>query len=165
MPTTSKKETRYHIGLISDTHGLMRPEAVVALRGSEMIIHSGDIGRPEILNRLRELAPVFAVCGNVDQGRWAEATPVNVVVEVAGISIFVLHDLNEIDLDPAAAGFRVVISGHSHRPSVVTQKGVLYVNPGSAGPRRFSLPVSVGRLTIQEQTVSARIIELESKNR
>jgi putative phosphoesterase len=136
------------LGLISDTHGLLRPEAVRALAGSDLIIHAGDVGAPEILDALRAVAPVVAVRGNVDAGDWASALPATAVAEVGGTLIYVLHDLGEMDLDPAAAGFGVVVSGHSHKPASAERGGVLFVNPGSAGRRRFRLPVTVARLDL-----------------
>ena len=136
------------IGLISDTHGLLRPEAVRALSGVQHIIHAGDIGGPEILEKLRTIAPVDAVRGNNDKGAWAEQIPLYLALDLEGISIHVLHDLQEMDVDPLAAGFDVVVSGHSHKPKVTERGGVQFVNPGSAGPRRFSLPVTVAHLDI-----------------
>ena len=124
------------IGLISDTHGLLRPEALQALAGSGLIIHAGDVGKPEILDQLRAIAPVVAVRGNIDKGDWASHLPLTAVVETEAVLIYVLHDVHELDLDPAAAGFGIVISGHSHKASREERSGVLYVNPGSAGPRR-----------------------------
>ncbi len=134
------------IGLISDTHGLLRKEAVEALRGSEMIIHAGDVGKPEILEDLRKIAPVVAVRGNVDTAEWAKALPETAVAKAGATLIYVLHDVKALDLNPAAAGFRMVVSGHTHKPVMTEHGGVLYINPGSAGPRRFQLPVSVARL-------------------
>jgi putative phosphoesterase len=148
------------IGVISDTHGLLRPEAREAMRGAERIIHAGDIGAPEVLAALAELAPVVAVRGNNDRGAWASALPATAVVEAGGVSIYVLHDAGELDLDPTVAGFRVVIAGHSHRPRQEERDGVLYFNPGSAGPRRFTLPVSAGRLLIEGGGVRGEIIDL-----
>ena len=136
------------IGLISDTHGLLRPEAVRALAGVSHIIHAGDIGGAEVLEELRKIAPVYAVRGNNDKGPWAAALPLYEALDLEGVSIHVLHDLKEIDLDPKAAGFEVVVSGHSHKPIVDERDGVTFVNPGSAGPRRFKLPVTVGYLDI-----------------
>jgi putative phosphoesterase len=150
-----------HIGVISDTHGLLRPQAVAALRGCPVIIHAGDVGRPEILVELRRIAPVFAVRGNVDMGPWAMQLPETETVEVEDCRLYVLHDLNALDRDPCTAGFRAVITGHSHQPRIETKNGVLYFNPGSAGPRRFSLPVSVGRLTLSGGELQAEIIHLE----
>jgi putative phosphoesterase len=148
------------IGLISDTHGLVREEAVAALKGCSHILHAGDIDQPEVLDTLRKLAPVTAVRGNNDRGPWAQAIPEYEVVELGGVMIYLRHDELTLDVDPKAAGFRVVMFGHSHKPRVETRDGVLYVNPGSAGPRRFKLPVAVGELLIEGDQVSARIIEL-----
>lgn len=150
-----------NIGVIADTHGLLRPEAVTALRGSELIIHAGDVGNPAILDKLRALAPVTAIRGNVDRGAWAKALPDTEVVEVAGYLIYVLHDFHDLSLDPAASGFDAVITAHSHRPRVEERNGVLYLNPGSAGPRRFSLPVSLARLRIDEAGLHPEIVALE----
>ena len=149
------------VGVISDTHGLLRPEALAALRGVDHILHAGDIGAVEILDRLREIAPVSAVRGNVDRDAWAAALPETEVVDVVGVSIYVLHDIGRLNLKPRAAGFRVVVYGHSHRPKIEQKNGVIYFNPGSAGPRRFQLPVSVGRLVIGDDVVSAELIDLE----
>jgi putative phosphoesterase len=148
-------------GVISDTHGLMRPEALDALRGSDGILHAGDIGAPEILDALARIAPVTAIRGNVDTALWAHALPETEVVESADVSIYMLHDISKLDLKPQAAGFRVVIYGHSHRPKMEERDGVLYFNPGSAGPRRFSLPVTVGRLTMTDGIVRAKLVELK----
>ena len=148
------------IGLIADTHGLLRPEAVRALAGVSHIIHAGDIGGAEILKALRKIAPVYAVRGNNDKGPWAAALPLCEALELEGVSIHVLHDLKEIDLDPKAAGFDVVVSGHSHKPAVDERDGVTFINPGSAGPRRFKLPVTVGYLDITTGGVGARIAEI-----
>jgi uncharacterized protein len=147
-----------NIGIISDTHGLLRPEAFDALRGSERIIHAGDVGDPAILDQLAAIAPVTAVRGNIDKDAWARKLPETAVVEVGGLSIYVLHNLEELDLKPEAAGFVAVIYGHSHVPKQEMKNGVLYFNPGSAGPRRFKLPVSVGRLSAQRGKVRAEII-------
>jgi putative phosphoesterase len=149
------------IGVISDTHGLMRPEALRALGGSELIIHAGDVGDPKILDELRAIAPLIAVRGNIDQGEWASSLPENEVVERQGASLYVLHDLNQLDLDPAAAGFQAVISGHSHKPAIRRQNGVLYLNPGSAGPRRFKLPITVARLHLGEKGLEAEHVHLD----
>ena len=134
------------IGLISDTHGLLRPQALAALAGSDLIIHAGDVGNPEILQALKAIAPVFAVRGNVDTEPWALALPETEVVDTGAAAIYVLHDVHALDLDPAAAGFQMVVSGHSHKPGRTERGGVLFVNPGSAGPRRFDLPVTVALL-------------------
>jgi putative phosphoesterase len=149
-----------NIGVISDTHGLLRPEAVDALRGSDLIVHAGDIGGVEILDRLRQIAPLAAVCGNTDRGLWCEDLPDSEVVSCGGLEIYLLHDLASLDLDPAAAGFCAVVYGHSHQPQQQMRNGVLYFNPGSAGPRRFKLPVSVGRLRIANGVISGELITL-----
>ncbi len=149
------------IGVISDTHGLLRPEALRALRGADRILHAGDVGNPEILDSLYKLGPVTAVRGNVDRGAWAAALAETEVVEIAGISIYMLHDIGKLGLQPQAAGFRVVVYGHSHHPKVEEKNGVLYFNPGSAGPRRFHLPVSVGKLAIEDGKVCGELIELD----
>ena len=154
------KSLMIKIGVISDTHGLLRPEAVEALHDSHCIIHAGDIGDPAILSKLGELAPVTAVRGNVDREKWARRIPETNVLEVAGISIYVVHDLHKLDLKPESAGFAAVISGHSHVPKQECKNGVLYFNPGSAGPRRFKLPVSVGRMIVENGTVQGEIVEL-----
>ena len=145
------------IGLISDTHGLLRPEALQALAGVEHIIHAGDIGGPEVIEALRNIAPVDAVRGNNDKGAWAAEFAPSLALELGGVGIHVLHDVKELNLDPTAAGFRVIIAGHSHKPQVTERDGVLFVNPGSAGPRRFSLPVTVGYLTVTAGHASAQI--------
>ncbi|OLC00032.1 MAG: YfcE family phosphodiesterase [Candidatus Rokubacteria bacterium 13_1_40CM_68_15] len=152
---------RWEIGVISDTHGLVRPEALAALRGVDRVVHAGDIGSADVLARLGKIAPVSAVRGNNDRGPWAEALPLTDVVEVGEVSLYVLHDLHELDLEPRAAGFAAVISGHSHQPRVDTNDGVLYLNPGSAGPRRFKLPISVARVTVVGTRVTARLVALE----
>ncbi len=152
------------IGLISDTHGLLRQEAVQALRGSELIIHAGDVGKPEILEELRKIAPVVAVRGNVDTEPWARALPETAVVEAGAATIYVLHDVNALDLNPAASGFRIVVSGHSHKPGKTERDGVLYVNPGSAGPRRFQLPVTVARLNLEEEPLNPEFVDLEIRS-
>ncbi len=152
---------RASIGVISDTHGLVRPQAVDALRGSDLIVHAGDVGHPAVLEALRALAPVVAVRGNNDRGAWAESLAATEVVDVAGVLLYVLHDLAELDVDPEAAGFHAVIAGHSHRPKLERRGGLLYLNPGSAGPRRFRLPVALARLRIQAAVVEAELVELE----
>lgn len=152
------------IGVISDTHGLLRPEAVEALRGSDAIIHAGDVGDPAILAKLREIAPVRAVRGNVDRGAWARNLPETNVLEVSGITIYILHIIEQLDLKPEAAGFAAVIYGHSHVPKQEMKSHVLYFNPGSAGPKRFKLPVSVGRLEIEAGRITGKIIELHDQN-
>ncbi len=152
------------IGVISDTHGLLRPEAVDVLRGSRYIIHAGDVGSPDILEKLFQIAPVTAVRGNIDKEAWARILPETEVIELGGISIYALHDLARLDLKPQAAGFSVVISGHTHRPQQETRDGVLFFNPGSAGPRRFKLPISVGRLVIEHGKVRGELVELTARN-
>jgi putative phosphoesterase len=152
---------KVRIGLISDTHGLLRPEAVSALTGCDRIVHAGDIGDPTILAALGALAPVMAVRGNNDRGVWADELPDRSHLVIGGVTIQVLHDLAALDIAPASKGVRVVVSGHSHRPSVAEREGVLYVNPGSAGRRRFKLPVAVGELWVDGDAVSARIITLD----
>jgi putative phosphoesterase len=152
---------RFRVGLISDTHGLLRPEAVDVLRGSDCIVHAGDIGHADIIPQLAELAPVTAVRGNNDTGAWAAGLRETDVVSVGEVLIYVVHDLAQMDLDPVAAGFHVVVSGHSHRPAIERRTGVLYVNPGSAGPRRFTLPVSVGELAVSGITITPRLFTLE----
>jgi uncharacterized protein len=149
------------VGVVSDTHGLLRPEALEALAGAELIIHAGDVGGAEVLEALGRVAPVVAVRGNNDRGAWAEALAEYEAVEVNGAFVYVLHDLKELDIAPAAAGFRVVVSGHSHKPLAEERRGVLYLNPGSAGPRRFTLPVTVARLKINGDEASAEIINLD----
>jgi putative phosphoesterase len=148
------------IGVISDTHGLLRPEALAALGGCDLIVHAGDVGAQGVIDALGQLGPVFAVRGNVDRQRDMAAYPVTQVVEVDGRRLYVLHDVHELDLDPVAAGFAVVIFGHSHRPSIETRRGVLYLNPGSAGPRRFDLPVTVARLRLDRGAPEAEIVGL-----
>jgi len=151
------------IGVISDTHGLLRPEALEALAGAKLLIHAGDIGGPDVLPALARLAPVEAVRGNVDTEAWARSLPETAVVEFQGRTFYVLHDLSQLDLDPRAAGFNAVISGHSHVPANEMCNGVLYFNPGSAGPRRFRLPVTVGRLWVSSTGIKAEIVVLNVK--
>ena len=148
------------IGVISDTHGLLRPEAFAALQGSDRIIHAGDIGDPVILDRLAEIAPVTAVRGNVDREAWAKSIAETELLEVDGASIYILHILENLDLQPKAAGIQAVIYGHSHTPKQELKDGVLYFNPGGAGPRRFKLPVSVGRLVTADGKMSGEILEI-----
>ncbi|HLJ79778.1 MAG TPA: metallophosphoesterase family protein [Acidobacteriaceae bacterium] len=148
------------IGVISDTHGLLRPEALAALRGSEHILHAGDVGDAAILDALRAIAPVTAIRGNVDLSGACARLPATELVQLAGRSIYMLHDRNALDLDPVGAGISVVVSGHSHHPTIQWHKGILYFNPGSAGPRRFSLPVSLGFLTITQAGVEPRLQEV-----
>jgi putative phosphoesterase len=148
------------IGVISDTHGLLRPQALAALRDCDRIIHAGDIGDPEILAALAGIAPVTAIRGNVDREPWARKIPPTNVLEVENISIYILHNLAELDLQPEAAGFAAVISGHSHAPKQEIKNGVMYFNPGSVGPKRFQLPVSVGRLVVERGAVRGEILHL-----
>jgi putative phosphoesterase len=149
------------IGLISDTHGLLREEALRALSGSELIVHAGDVGKPEILDALRKLAPVIAVRGNVDTAEWARVLPVTAVADAGAVQIYVLHDVKALDLNPAAAGFHVVVSGHSHQFGRSERSGVLYINPGSAGPRRFQLPITVARLELTKAPWDLEFVDLE----
>ncbi len=149
------------IGLISDTHGLLRKEAVEALRGSELIIHAGDVGKPEILEELRKIAPVIAVRGNVDTEARARTLPETAVAEAGSVLIYILHDVNTLDLNPAASGYHIVISGHSHKSGKTERDGVLYINPGSAGPRRFRLPVTVARLRLRRMPYEVEFVDLE----
>ena len=147
------------VGVISDTHGLLRPEAVAALTGSDLIVHAGDIGSPEILDALREIAPLIAVRGNVD--KWAGDLPATELFEIDGRTVYLLHDVKELDLDPHGAGIEIVIAGHSHEPGIAWREGVLFLNPGSAGPRRFSLPIALARMIIDADGVDAHIITLD----
>ena len=146
------------VGLISDTHGLLRPEVLAFLAGSDHIVHGGDVCDPQVLEALRAVAPVTAVRGNNDRGAWAAQLRESELVRLDGVFVYAIHDLAEIDIEPRAAGVQVVVSGHSHRPSVEERDGVLYVNPGSAGPRRFRLPISAGELVVEGDRVSARIV-------
>ncbi len=148
------------VGLISDTHGLLRPQAIAALAESDYIVHAGDIGDAEILDELARIAPVTAVRGNIDRGPWALPIPETNVLDTGPIALYVIHNIDELDIDPRAAGMHAVIYGHSHRPLHEQKDGVCFVNPGSAGPRRFTLPVSVGRLTITGTSITARLITL-----
>ena len=151
------------VGVISDTHGLLRPEAVAALRGTDLIIHAGDVGAPEVIETLRKLAPTFVVRGNVDKAHWAGALPMTAHVEVGELLFHALHDISELDLDPAAVGYAAVVYGHSHRPSIEMRDDVLFLNPGSAGPRRFKLPVSIARVSVSGQQLRPEIVELPVK--
>ena len=152
------------VGLIADTHGLLRPEATAFLAGSDHIVHAGDVGNPSILDALAAIAPVTAIRGNVDTEAWAARLRETALIRFGGIAVYVLHDLKALDIDPRAAGIRVVISGHSHKPLVVERDGVLYVNPGSAGPRRFSLPIAAAELRIEDDAVTARVTDLVHRN-
>ncbi|HMF77472.1 MAG TPA: metallophosphoesterase family protein [Bryobacteraceae bacterium] len=148
------------VGVISDTHGLLRPEALRALERSDLIIHAGDVGKPEIIEALKTLAPVVAVRGNIDKGAWALALPISAVAKAGATAIYVIHDIQQLDVDPVAAGFQIVISGHSHRPARTQRSGILYLNPGSAGPRRFKLPATVARLDLRQSTWAIDFIDL-----
>lgn len=151
------------IGVISDTHGLVRAEALAALHGCDAIVHAGDIGKPEVLEQLADLAPLTAIRGNVD--KWATDLPDTTVLTIARKRFYVIHNLNELDLDPRSAGFAAVISGHSHVPKCETRDGVLYLNPGSAGPRRFRLPVAVARICVHKDSLEAELVTLPVQNR
>ena len=146
--------------MISDTHGLLRPQAVTALRGCDLIIHAGDVGNAEVINGLSDIAPTFAIRGNVDKGTWAARLPATNIVEVGALRFYVLHNIAELDLDPLTAGFTAVVFGHSHRPSIETRDGMLYLNPGAAGPRRFRLPVTLARVTVVGGEMRPEIVEL-----
>lgn len=148
------------IGLISDTHGLLRREALAALQGSDLIIHAGDVGKAEVLEELRAVAPVVAVRGNIDKGAWADRLPLTAVAEAGSALIYVLHDIAQLDIDPAAARFRLVVTGHSHKPGRMERDGVIYINPGSAGPRRFQLPITVARLDLRRSPWTVDFIDL-----
>jgi uncharacterized protein len=152
--------TKKVIGVISDTHGLLRPEAIAAFHDVSLILHAGDIGRPEVLDELRRIAPVIAVRGNNDRGAWAALIPESQLVREGAVSLYMLHDVKELHLDPRAQNIQAVISGHSHRPSNIQRDGVLFLNPGSAGPRRFKLPISVAKLIVDGAAVHADLIEL-----
>jgi uncharacterized protein len=148
------------VGVISDTHGLVRDEALAVLRGSDVILHAGDIGSPEVLTALQRIAPTEAVRGNNDRGEWGRSLPLTQVVEIGRHLVYLLHDIADLDIDPAAAGFAAVIYGHSHKPLIEEREGVLYLNPGSAGPRRFKLPVAVARIRVSEKGLRAELVEL-----
>jgi uncharacterized protein len=148
------------VGVISDTHGLLRPATIEALRGCKLIIHAGDVGSPLVLEKLREIAPAVAVRGNVDTQPWAATLPATEIVTVEGHNIYVLHDRSHLTIDPVFAGCSAVVFGHSHRPLIETYGGVVYINPGSAGPRRFQLPITVARLCVSGQTLEPEIIPL-----
>jgi putative phosphoesterase len=149
------------VGIISDTHGLVRPQALDALRGSKLIIHAGDIGNLDVIYQLRAVAPTIAVRGNVDTQAWAADFPVTEAVKIGQLVFWVLHDIAQLDLDPAAAGFAAIVFGHSHQPSIETQEGVLYINPGSAGPRRFKLPVTVARVSVTAGDIRPEIVSID----
>ncbi|MFI5093403.1 MAG: metallophosphoesterase family protein [Candidatus Acidiferrales bacterium] len=149
------------LGLISDTHGLLREEAVRALRGSDLILHAGDVGGPEILETLRTLAPVVAVRGNVDTGEWAQALPLTEVIQADSVTVYMIHILNDLNINPVVAGMHVVVSGHSHKAGQTEKDGVMYINPGSAGPKRFQLPVTVARLDLGKRPWRVEFVQLE----
>jgi uncharacterized protein len=151
------------VGIISDTHGLMRPEALTELHGSELIVHAGDVGRAEVLDDLRSIAPTFAVRGNIDTQSWSATLPDTQTVAIGQRRFFVLHQIGELRIDPAAAGFAAVVYGHSHKPSIEWRDGVLYLNPGSAGPRRFRLPVTIARVRVSEGKIDPEIVELKTR--
>jgi len=148
------------VGVISDTHGLVRDEALAALRDSDIILHAGDIGSPNVLHALERIAPTYAVRGNNDRDEWGRSLPLTEVVELGAHLVYLLHDIADLDVDPAAAGFRAVIYGHSHKPGIEQREGVLYLNPGSAGPRRFRLPIAVARMRVSDEGLQAELVEL-----
>ena len=160
MREHSVRLKRGKIGLISDTHGLLRPEALAALKNSELIIHAGDIGKLEVIESLTRVAPVLAIRGNNDRDAWAKKLPDILNLQINGLTLHVIHDVNDLEADPVAAGMRAVISGHSHKPGVSKRGEVLYINPGSAGPRRFKLPVTIARLNIRRESLQSVIVEL-----
>lgn len=155
-----KQQGKMQVGVISDTHGLVRPEAIAALKGSELILHAGDIGKPEVLEQLNRIAPVIAVRGNNDTGDWAETIPERKTIPIEELSVHLLHIATDLDCNPKTAGIQIVISGHSHKPSLKDLNGVLFLNPGSAGPRRFKLPVTIAQLQITGRSASAEIVQL-----
>jgi putative phosphoesterase len=160
-PESTKKKARLHvIGLISDTHGLIRPQALEVLAGVELIVHAGDIGKSEVVAALKAISPVCAIKGNNDTGAWAKPLPETQLIRTGDASLFIIHNVKELDCNPISRGYQVIISGHSHKPSITRRDGVLFVNPGSAGPRRFKLPVAVGKLFVKGSEVNAEIIEL-----
>lgn len=158
-PRNAKK-----IGLISDTHGLLRPEAVAALRGSELILHAGDVGKREILEELRKIAPIVAIRGNVDTAPWCSVLNETELVETEAVTFYLIHNVNDLTLKPAATGIHVVLFGHTHQPTQYEKAGVLYINPGSAGPRRFNLPISLASLDLSAKPLSAEFITLQPSN-
>ena len=149
------------VGIISDTHGLLRREAIAVLRSSDMIIHAGDVGNPDVIKALEDVAPTFAVRGNIDKGTWAADLPMTELVEVGEQVFYVLHEISQLDFDPAEAGFAAVVFGHSHQPLIETRQGVLFLNPGSAGPRRFKLPIAVARIAVSGRYMHPEILELQ----
>ena len=162
MPTAENlSEREIVVGVISDTHGLLRPEAVAALRGSDLIIHAGDVGNPDVIKELTGIAPTRVVRGNVDKGDWAAMLPMFELVDVGERLLYVLHEISQLDIEPAAAGFAAVVFGHSHQPVIEMREGVLFLNPGSAGPRRFKLPITVARVGISGARMRPEIVELQ----
>jgi putative phosphoesterase len=162
MPTAENlSEREVIVGVISDTHGLLRPEAVAALRGSDLIIHAGDVGNPDVIKELTGIAPTRVVRGNVDRGDWAAMLPMFELVDVGERLLYVLHEISQLDIEPAAAGFAAVVFGHSHQPVIEMREGVLFLNPGSAGPRRFKLPITVARVGISGARMRPEIVELQ----
>lgn len=161
MRNAPPRRRPYTVGVISDTHGLVRPEALAALAGSDLIVHAGDVGTPEVLTALAAIAPVAAVRGNNDRGDWTRQLTDTTAVQAGDVWLYVLHDVHDLDLDPRAGGFAAVIAGHSHRPAITDRDGVLYVNPGSAGPRRFTLPVAVARLRVNGGRVASEVVLLD----
>lgn len=159
-PPVPERANVHVVGVISDTHGLLRPEAVAALQGSELILHAGDIGDKQVIRGLEAIAPVRVVRGNTDTADWSRTLPATDIVEVGGVRVHMLHDVQALALDPSKEGFAVVVAGHSHRPGQNRRRGVLFFNPGSAGPRRFRLPVTVGRLVVRGRDVEAEVIVL-----
>ena len=159
IPNTKNDVSR--VGVISDTHGLLRPEVISAFQGVSLIIHAGDVGRPALLETLGSIAPVVAVRGNTDRDEWSSRLPLTEVVRVEGVSLYVLHDLNRLDLNPAAGGFKAVINGHTHEPAIENKNNVLFINPGSAGPKRFRLPVSIALLHIKNNSLRAELVTLK----
>jgi putative phosphoesterase len=161
MPADERiSERGITVGVISDTHGLLRPQAVAALQGANMIIHAGDVGNPDVIKALEDVAPTFAVRGNIDKGTWAADLPMTELVEVGEQVFYVLHEISQLDFDPAEAGFAAVVFGHSHQPLIETRQGVLFLNPGSAGPRRFKLPIAVARIAVSGRYMHPEILEL-----
>jgi len=161
MSDNLQNKSSFLVGVISDTHGLLRPQVAEAFRGTDLIVHAGDIDRPEVLEALREIAPVKAVRGNMDYNEWADALPAKDIIEIGEVFLYVLHDLYKLDLDPEAAGFHAVISGHTHQPLIEKKNGLLFLNPGSAGPPRRNSPVSLALLRINGTSLDARIVEIE----
>jgi putative phosphoesterase len=162
MPADERiSERGITVGVISDTHGLLRPQAVAALRGSDMIIHAGDVGNPDVIKALEDVAPTFVVRGNIDTGTWAADLPMTERVEVGEQVFYVLHEISQLDVDPAEVGFAAVVFGHSHQPLIETRQGVLFLNPGSAGPRRFRLPIAVARIAVSGRHMRPEILELQ----